>query len=586
MSLSMHKFALVLIFEAFAGLGEQMPSLHSGAHAERKTPLEFRTLEALATCLLALRPSHAFNPAGPRPLFAVNNFNLGGLGPARLNDQIHSAQNLYMSSSQLDESTPAAESPGVSEAVRPAAESFEALGVSPLLLPALDAAGIKQPTEIQSEAFGAILSGNDVVMLSETGSGKTLAYALPILQRLVELSDKDDTVEEDAETLPGPNRPRKTDQVLVLVPNKDLAVQVEGVFQKLIDSLPAEKKRFLRVSAVTSVFDGDPEAKIVVASPECALNYWKGAQRVRWVVLDESDALLAGSFKQAKRNKYPLERIIEAVRQSAKEESKYAYKADRLPASNNSLPTLPKNLTRGEVRRLQAAKRSSSKQFVLAGATMPNAGTKNVQEHVKKLFPYAKWIKASRVHQSVSEVKQYFVKIDPVHRREALKKALRHGPSGKVLIFANSPAMAESAYQDAALEIGEDSCALFHKNVMMRDRIDRLAAFDRGDLRALVCTGMASRGLDFVDVAHVIQYEVALNAVEFMHRIGRTARAGKAGAATTFYTEDRAVLIEGIRDALAEGRQVDEFFSRSRSFTLQRKKKEKKAREALAQTQN
>ena len=89
----------------------------------------------------------------------------------------------------------------------------------------------------------------------------------------------------------------------------------------------------------------------------------------------------------------------------------------------------------------------------------------------------------------------------------------------------------------------------------------------------LLPQGLASRGIDFVDVAHVVQYDVAHNAVEFMHRIGRTARAGKSGVATTLYTTDRAELIEGLRDALADGKPVDHLFSRKRSFALQLKKR-------------
>ena len=92
-----------------------------------------------------------------------------------------------------------------------------------------------------------------------------------------------------------------------------------------------------------------------------------------------------------------------------------------------------------------------------------------------------------------------------------------------------------------------------------------------------MCTGLASRGIDFVDVAHVVQYDVAHNAVEFMHRVGRTARAGKSGVATTLYTDDRADLIEGLRDALAEGKPIDHLFSRKRSFSLQIKKRRKRA---------
>ena len=94
-----------------------------------------------------------------------------------------------------------------------------------------------------------------------------------------------------------------------------------------------------------------------------------------------------------------------------------------------------------------------------------------------------------------------------------------------------------------------------------------------------MCTGLASRGLDFVDVEHVLQFEVATNAVEFIHRAGRTARAGKRGVCTTLYTDERAELIEALRDALAAGQDVEHLFSRKRSFKLGLKKRRRREEE-------
>ena len=155
--------------------------------------------------------------------------------------------------------------------------------------------------------------------------------------------------------------------------------------------------------------------------------------------------------------------------------------------------------------------------------------------------------------------------------------AIENGPSGKVLVFANTLETAEAAYEDAAAHLGEAGCGLFHAGMAAAERTAALAAFERCEPPVLVCTGLASRGLDFLDVAHVVQYDVAHNAVEFMHRIGRTARAGKPGVATALYTEEHAPLIEGLRDALLAGKPIDHLFSRKRSLRLQRKKAEKVA---------
>jgi len=95
-------------------------------------------------------------------------------------------------------------------------------------------------------------------------------------------------------------------------------------------------------------------------------------------------------------------------------------------------------------------------------------------------------------------------------------------------------------------------------------------------VQVLVCTGLASRGIDFTDVAHVIQYQVAPNAVEFMHRIGRTARAGKGGTTTCLYDEGTADLAELLRGATERGEPIDQLFSRKRSLRARIKKQGRK----------
>jgi len=254
------------------------------------------------------------------------------------------------------------------------------------------------------------------------------------------------------------------------------------------------------------------------------------------------------------------------------------------------------------------------------GATMPNAGTRNAEEHVRRLFPLASWYRASQVHKNKAELKNYFVKVDEVSRGAALRQALRHGPPGRVLVFANTLQTAEEAFEEAVAELGRDAVAFFHKDVPVYQRSLLLERFgergggalaatptadgdvdgqsgeehgqgggaggeagsgqaEEGTLRVLVCTGLASRGIDFVKVSHVLQYDVASNAVEFMHRVGRTARAGQRGVSTTLYSDDRTDLVEGIRDALTTGEPIEHLFSRKRSFKLGIKKRRRRAEE-------
>ena len=362
---------------------------------------------------------------------------------------------------------------------------FGELGLNPLLLPPLAAAGIEQPTEVQRAAFEMILSGNDAVLLSETGTGKTLAYALPLIHQLIEQAAMRDAGEaaDDAATDGGgesrlPYRRTPINQALVLVPNRDLAAQVYGVMDGIVSSLPETLQDTLRVSSLVSEVGADADANILISTPAIALKLWRGPEQVRWVVMDEADALLAGSWKVSARAQYPIEQIVAQVKRAAKEESR----------RESDAPLVKPKLGREGRRESRDQARYASRQFVVTGATMPNAGTKNMEEHVKRLFPNAQWFLAERVHRSVAAVKHLFVKIDADRRGSALQQALRYGPGGRVLIFANTLEMAEAAHSDACLELGTAGCAIFHAGLPAYEREETLAAFGRGQPAALVCT--------------------------------------------------------------------------------------------------
>lgn len=96
---------------------------------------------------------------------------------------------------------------------------------------------------------------------------------------------------------------------------------------------------------------------------------------------------------------------------------------------------------------------------------MPNAGTRNAEEHVRRLFPLASWHRASFVHRNKAEIAHYFVHIDDASRGEALRQALLHGPPGRTLVFANTVEMAREAFEEACVQIPPHEAALFHKGL-------------------------------------------------------------------------------------------------------------------------
>mmetsp|Transcript_42917 Transcript_42917/g.135422 ORF Transcript_42917/g.135422 Transcript_42917/m.135422 type:complete len:266 (-) Transcript_42917:188-985(-) len=192
---------------------------------------------------------------------------------------------------------------------------------------------------------------------------------------------------------------------------------------------------------------------------------------------------------------------------------------------------------------------------MLVGATMPNAGTKNIHLHVERSWPAAAWVRTGREHHSIGpRLRQFFVRVGEESRAAALRAAVQQGPQGRTLVFANTLATAEEA--EAELR-GVRTCAAFHNGVSPEERREHLAAFQQGELPVLVCTGLASRGIDFTDVAHVVQYEMAANAVEYLHRVGRTARAGRAGRAITIVTQYDVELYQRIEQMI--GQRLGEF---------------------------
>ena len=419
---------------------------------------------------------------------------------------------------------------------------FAALGLTPSLQPIVSRLGFQEPTAIQRQSFEPVLSGGDLVVLAETGSGKTLSYALPIMHAML----ADGAGERDPAVRPFESTRQ---QALLLQPNRELCKQVCDTLGRIGPEVG------ISVSSLMDA-DADRDADILISTPTIAIRSWRGPERVRWLVLDEADALLAGTFKPAGRAQYPVEQIIQAMKLDAKRK-----------AEADGSARAPAHYIKGEERQKRKAAMWSSKQFLLVGATMPNAGTKNMDGYVRAKFPTARWVRTDRAHKERAELAQYFVKVQPAQRDAALRHALQHGPPGPALVFANTLGSAQRAH--AALSEGGDgaiSSGLFHAQVHPEARAALLSAFAAGEVPVLVCTGLASRGIDFADVAHVVQYEVAPNAVEFMHRIGRTARAGKRGTTTCLYDESTADLAELFRDATERGEPIDSLFSRKRSL--------------------
>ena len=213
-----------------------------------------------------------------------------------------------------------------------------------------------------------------------------------------------------------------------------------------------------------------------------------------------------------------------------------------------------------------------TRQYIFAAATIHSSGKRTPGETLKLGFPDAAWVAGPRLHRSAAQLAHVWREVGADTRDDAVLAALREAPAGaRTLVFANTVASAAALAERLADEPGVRSAA-YHSGVPTVERFATLAAFRAGEVDVLVCTDSAARGLDVPGVAHVVQAEFALNAVDYLHRAGRTARAGAPGRLTSLYDEEAAQLVAAVRSAVEAGSPVEDAFSRKRSFRKKLKK--------------
>jgi superfamily II DNA/RNA helicase len=440
---------------------------------------------------------------------------------------------------------------------------FSELGLDEALVSRLKERGKEISTDIQAMTIPAILEGGDVVIGSETGGGKTLAYLVPVLERI--LRGKSQGEEEAERPSWGPDiydevPASAVPRCVVLVPNRQLCEQVINMAGDVLGPYPdasgVTAELPMRVETLTGVYDdwpyrpSRPAPDVLVCTPAFLAPFHRDIglfERMQTLVIDEADMLLEGDYGRH------LDNILVAFK-----------RADRARATRREPPS----------------------QYVLSAATLPTYGLKSVEELVKKRFPKATRISTDLMHKHHPRLRQAFLpapnalpgKVDMLLTLlEGLQKKLDEGlgegqtppaPHPKTMVFANTAKSAAAVYE-AMLEAGYPAVP-FHKELHMEERATNLQRFRDNEATFLVCTDLASRGLDIPDVKHVIQVEFAPNVVQHLHRIGRAVRAGRAGRATNLFDDGSRDLVESLEYA-GDG-PVDKSFSRQRGFRKKIKK--------------
>ncbi len=372
--------------------------------------------------------------------------------------------------------------------------SFLQLLTDETLLAAVDRAGWRTPTPIQAAAIPLIAAGRDVLGIAMTGSGKTAAYLLPILQKLRSL----------------PAATTRRPGVLILVPTRELAQQVGGVVTDVADQAS------LRTGIVYGGVGYARQRKtlttgveILIATPGRLIDLMDQGHvlldRVHTLVLDEADRMLDMGFQEA----------IESV----------------------------------------LAKMKSDRQSLFFSATLPPP----IRRLASRMLINPAEVFVDAPATTVAGVEQLAMPVRDADRQNLLYALLAGQlPSYEVtsaVVFANSRSLAGRLTR--YLTRRELPVAVMHGGMSQTGRDEVLEQLKSGAIRCLIATDVAARGLDFDALSHVINVEVPLSVESYVHRIGRTARAGLKGTSITFVTVGDAEMLGDIERQIGQKLLMD-----------------------------
>ena len=373
-------------------------------------------------------------------------------------------------------------------------QAYSSLALAEPLKRAVADMGYEFMTPIQEQAIPVVLAGQDVMGAAQTGTGKTAAFSLPLLQRLMK--------HETSSVSPA----RHPVRALVLLPTRELADQVAQQIAMYA------KYTKLRSTVVFGGMDMKPQTielkkgvEVLVATPGRLLDHIEAKNvvlnQVEYVVLDEADRMLDIGF---------------------------------LPDLQRILSYLPKTRTT-----LLFSATFSPEIKRLAGSYLQNPIT----------------IEVARPNETASTVEQRFYSSTDDDKRRAIKQVLKDRNINQAFIFVNSKL--GCARLTRALERDGLKAAALHGDKSQDERLKALEAFKSGEVNLLCCTDVAARGLDIKDVPAVFNFDVPFNAEDYVHRIGRTGRAGASGIAVTLVTSHDTRLVGDIEKLIKKKIEVE-----------------------------
>jgi ATP-dependent RNA helicase RhlB len=374
---------------------------------------------------------------------------------------------------------------------------FESLPIPEVVLQGIRDAGFKECTPIQAKTLPISLAGKDVAGQAQTGTGKTAAFLISTFTRLV-----------THEPMPQKGKQWIAPRSLVIAPTRELALQIER------DALMLGKHCGLKILCVYGGVDYEKQKDaikegidVLIATPGRLIDYYKqklfSLKSVEVLVIDEADRLFDMGF-------------IVDVRYILRNMSPY-----------------------------------HKRQSMLFSATLNFRVMELCYEHMNEPIPVT--IEPDKM--VVDKVKQVLYHVGKHEKLKLLLGLLKSETPGKTLVFTNMKSTAEKL--EAQLKYNGYNAQQISGDLHQKKRIKVLEQFTEGDIDILIATDVASRGLHVDDITHVINYDVPQDPEDYIHRIGRTARAGKDGDAITFACEDYAEHLMAIEDTLKKKIPVD-----------------------------
>ena len=363
-------------------------------------------------------------------------------------------------------------------------ESFYRLGIAPKILGLLDRMKFTVPTPIQNRAIPIAIEGKDVIGVAQTGTGKTLAFAIPIIQRLAQIKGR----------------------CLVLVPTRELAVQVEESFRKIAPTFGLKSVVLIGGASINNqIYALRKHPRILIATPGRLNDHINrrtvNVSDVNILVLDEADRMLDMGFAPQ------IERVIKNI--------------------------------------------SKDRQTMLFSATIPIEVMNIATRHMKLPINIEVAPSGTMADNIIHEL--FIIKKDS--KKQLLAKLLEQY-RGSVLIFSRTKIGARKITR-MIKDMGHNAAEI-HSDRTLGQRRDAIEGFKSGKYRILVATDIAARGIDVIGIELVLNYDLPEDSENYVHRIGRTARAGHEGRAISFATPDQGPDVRNIEKLIKTALPISE----------------------------